>query len=357
MYKIAKITITPVLTMILAELDAFKHEWPSLQKTHQLALQQLRYVAGIESIGSSNRIEGNRLTDKEVETIFKHIRMQSFNTRDDQEVAGYARVMTQIYDDYEVIPFTENHIKQLHQMLLEACDKDTAHCGEYKKVSNSVVAFDAQGKQIGVVFDTTSPFDTPEQMRQLVAHTRGLLQDKAHHPLILIAAFIVHFLAIHPFQDGNGRLSRLLTTLLLLQQGYDYTPFSSLESVIEAHKSAYYKALRDTQLTLGSDTPDYRPWLHFFMRSLQKQVLHLKRKIKLLSVPALPCPHRPSLDRLSERILQELQLAESLTTAEIATRLQAKPDTVRKALARLSKTQLITKHGSTKGAFYRCTSE
>src|SRR5208283_1459643 len=170
--------------------------------------------------------------------------------RDEEEVAGYAEAMNTVFESFNEISLTENHIKQLHAMLLKHSSKDTRHRGEYKKFPNHVEAFDKQGKSLGIIFETTSPFDTPQKMKELVEFTIKTLSEKELHPLITIAIFIVHFLAIHPFQDGNGRLSRLLTTLLLLRSGYEYVPYASLEAVIEANKDDYYLSLRKTQITL-----------------------------------------------------------------------------------------------------------
>lgn len=159
---------------------------------------------------------------------------------------------------------TENHIRQLHQTLLRHSTKDERHRGTYKTLSNSVVAKDADGHETGVVFETTTPFDTPGEMEQLVQWASKAIDESAMHPLLIIAVINVVFLAIHPFQDGNGRLSRVLTTLLLLRAGYEYVPYASLESIFEENKDLYYKALRRTQTTLKDDSPDWEPWVGFF---------------------------------------------------------------------------------------------
>ncbi|MCA1804846.1 MAG: Fic family protein, partial [Xanthomonadaceae bacterium] len=223
----------------------------------------LRLIATIESIGSSTRIEGSKLSDRDVERLLSNLEIQSFASRDEQEVAGYAELMDLVFSAWQGIPFTENHIKQLHQILLRFSEKDTWHCGNYKTNPNSVAAFDENGAQIGIVFQTASPFDTPRLTAELVAWVNEARETGQLHPLLVIALCIVVFLEIHPFQDGNGRLSRALTTLLLLQAGYAYVPYSSLESVIEQNKEAYYLALRQTQGTIRSDTPDWQPWLVF----------------------------------------------------------------------------------------------
>ncbi|SFM51146.1 Fic/DOC family protein [Nitrosomonas nitrosa] len=187
-------------------------------------LSALRRVATIESIGSSTRIEGSKLSDREVEQLLSNLEIKSFTTRDEQEVAGYAEVMDLVGSKWQDIPFTENPIKQLHQILLRYSEKDTWHRGNYKINSNSVAAFDETGAQIGIVFQTASPFDTPRLMTELVAWVNQERETARLHPLLIIALCVVVFLKIHPFQDGNGRLSRVLTTLLLLQAGYAYVP-------------------------------------------------------------------------------------------------------------------------------------
>ena len=220
------------------------------------------------------------LSYREVEKLLSRLKVKSFASRDEQEVAGYAQVMDVVFNAWQDIPFNENHIKQLHQILLRHSEKDARHRGQYKTHSNSVAAFDENGTQIGIVFETATPFDTPRLMTELVFWVNGE-REKAHlHPLLIIANFVVVFLEIHPFQDGNGRLSRVLTTLLLIQAGYAYVPYSSLESVIELNKEAYYLALRQTQGTIRMEAPNWQPWLVFFLRSLAEQVRRLEKKVE-----------------------------------------------------------------------------
>jgi len=230
--------ITLELLALISEIDEFKGAWRALGTLAPDRLSALRRVATIESIGSSTRIEGSRLSDREVERLLSNLQIKSFETRDEQEVAGYAAGMELVFQSWTDIALTENHIKQLHRDLLQYSEKDTHHRGEYKTSSNSVAAFDEHGQQIGIVFEPAKPFDTPGLMTEIVAWANHASKTKALHPLLVIALFIVVFLEIHPFQDGNGRLSRILTTLLLLRAGYTYVPYSSLESVIEHSKEA-----------------------------------------------------------------------------------------------------------------------
>ena len=290
MIQSATIQITPEILALVARIDEFKGAWRALGTLAPDRLSALLRVATIESIGSSTRIEGSKLSDREIERLLSKI--QSFATRDEQEVAGYAEVMELVFTSWQDIALTENHIRQLHRDLLKHSAKDARHRGHYKTSTNSVVALDANGTQIGVVFETATPFDTPRLMAELVAWFRGERDTGRLHPLLLIGLFVVVFLEIHPFQDGNGRLSRALTTLLLMQAGYAYVPYSSLESVIEQNKEAYYLALRQTQGSIRTKVPNWQPWLEFFLRALGEQVGRLNKKVErekrvLATLPAL----------------------------------------------------------------------
>jgi Fic family protein len=280
MIQAASLQITPEVLALIAGIDEFKGAWRALGTLAPDRLSALRRVATIESIGSSTRIEGSKLTDREVERLLSNLQIKSFATRDEQEVGGYAEVMELVFASWQEIKLTENHIKQLHRDLLVYSEKDARHRGGYKTSTNSVVAFDETGKQLGVVFETATPFDTPRLMNELVTWFVEERNAGRLHPLLLIGIWVVVFLEIHPFQDGNGRLSRVLTTLLLLQSGYAYVPYSSLESVIEQSKEAYYLALRQTQGTIRTDSPNWQPWLLFFLRVLAEQVKRLNRKIE-----------------------------------------------------------------------------
>mgnify|MGYP001555661486 FL=1 len=240
MINAQNIQITPQLLSLIAEIDEFKGAWRALGQLAPEQLQSLKRVATIESIGSSTRIEGSKLSDRQVEALLSNLQIKKFDTRDEQEVAGYAEVMNTIFQHYTEISLTEIYIKQFHRDLLQYSEKDSWHRREYKRNNNHVEAFDADGKSLGIVFETASPFDTPFRMAELVEWTREAMEKKILHPLLIISVFIVEFLAIHPFQDGNGRLSRILTTWLLLSAGYAYVPYTSLEAVIENSKEGYY---------------------------------------------------------------------------------------------------------------------
>ena len=315
MFHTYSLRITPTMLAIVAEIDEFKGAWRALGTLAPERLSALRHVATIESIGSSTRIEGSRLSDQDVQRLLSNLEITSFETRDEQEVAGYAEVMEMIFTSWREIAVTENHIKQLHRDLLRHSDKDMRHRGAYKTTSNSVAAFDGDGAQIGIVFETATPFDTPRLMTELVDWFNATTADKSLHPLLGIGLFVVVFLEIHPFQDGNGRLSRILTTLLLLRAGYAYVPFSSLESVIEQSKEAYYLGLRQTQGTIRSDVPDWEPWLMFFLKALQRQMQRLRQKVERerLMMGALPELSAQLIDLVRDQGRLTIGEAEKLT--------------------------------------------
>lgn len=347
MIRIETLTITPKLLNLIAEVDEFKGAWQALGTLAPERLQALKHVATIESIASSTRIEGSQLSDQEVRHLLSNLDVRRFNTRDEQEVAGYADVMEMLFASWNDIPFSENHIKQLHRDLLQYSEKDHRHRGEYKRFANNVAAFDAEGQQIGVVFKTATPFDTPQLMRELITWTNETLSSRELHPLIVVGVFVVVFLEIHPFQDGNGRLSRVLTTLLLLRAGYSYVPYSSLESVIEQSKEGYYLALRQTQGTIRTTSPDWQPWLAFFMKALQQQMNRLKIKVERekLLLGKLPVLSLEILDVLKER--GRLTLGEAVILTE------ANRNTLKLHFKGLVEQKLIELEGKGRGAFYR----
>jgi Fic family protein len=338
--------ITPEILSLIAELDEFKGAWRALGTLAPERLSALRRVATIESIGSSTRIEGSKLSDQEVARLLNNTEIKKFDTRDEQEVAGYAEVMSTVFSHADAIDLTENHIKQLHRDLLAYSAKDERHRGNYKTSPNHVSAFDADGKEVGIVFETATPFDTPRLMTELVEWTRDALGQKELHPLLIIAVFTVVFLAIHPFQDGNGRLSRVLTTLLLLRSGYAYVPYSSLESVIEQSKEGYYLALRKTQGTIRADAPDWQPWVRYFLQALQRQKQRLEAKIEREQILVAKLPE------LSVRILELATEHGRLSVGQIVDITGANRNTVKKHLQSLVANQHLSQHGKGKGTWY-----
>jgi Fic family protein len=341
-----KFKILPQYIKLVSVIDEFKGKWQALSRLAPDRLGLLKRVATIESVGSSTRIEGAKLTDSEVEKLLSGLSTTSFRSRDEEEVAGYAEAMELIFESYEKIQSDENHIKQLHQVLLKHSSKDARHSGKYKKLPNHLEAFAADGRSLGIFFETASPFDTPFKMAELLEWFNREWGKGELHPLLLIAIFLVHFLAIHPFQDGNGRLSRLFTTLMLLKSGYSYVPYASLERIIEDNKDQYYLALRRAQSTLYKDNGKLHEWILFFLESLKKQDAVLGSKIETEKVLA-------QLPPLSQEIVQIIQQHGKVTVRDALKITGANRNTIKVHIAELVRRGRLKMVGRGKGAWYK----
>lgn len=346
---LSRVDLTSAMLRMVAEVDSARSVWVASAKLEPERLKALRRVATIESIGSSTRIEGSRLTDDQVAELLGQLSMDSFADRDSQEVAGYAHAMDLVFDAWAAMPPTEGIVKQLHRDLLQYSSKDERHRGSWKKHPNTVEAFAPDGRSIGVVFETATPFETARRMEALLSELANELDRREHHPLIIIGCFVVEFLAIHPFQDGNGRLSRILTTLLLLRAGYAYVPYASLESIIERSNDRYYGALRATQKNLLAGEPDYGPWLEFFLASLQRQVLHLQSLIERAERDALgSMPLEPALQSIVELVVQH----QGLSMGQLVALTSEARSLVRSRVKRLVSGGHLVLHGRGRGAWY-----
>lgn len=255
----------------LANIDAIKTAFKITGKLPSQTINRLTQTVIVTSTGASNRIEGNRLTDGEVEALYRNLRIRKFRTRDEQEVAGYLEVLELILGSYTDMKLSEALILQLHRDMLKYSDKDERQRGSYKFGSNRVEAKDQSGNVLAVIFDPTPPHLTPKEMRELIGWLDWADVNSFKHPLIRIGNFIFEYLAIHPFQDGNGRTSRLLTNLLLLQQSYSFTALVSHEKLIEERKADYYLALNRAQSSWKSGSEDIYPWMIYFLEIVKAQ--------------------------------------------------------------------------------------
>lgn len=268
------------LWALINHIDHLKGQWIGGARFNPQALGRLKRSVLVTSTGASTRIEGSKLSDEEVERLMRGLSVQTFADRDRQEVRGYYELLQNVFDAWKHIPFSESTVRHFHSELLKYADKDELHRGEYKKKENQVHMVDDAGQSIGILFDTTPAWRTPKEMQELVEWTRLALDEKEFHPLLVIGNFLVEFLNMHPFEDGNGRLSRVLTNLLLLKAGYEYMPYVSHEKLVEDNKAEYYLALRRSQKTLRGKKEDITPWLEFFFSVLLTQA---RAAIDLLS--------------------------------------------------------------------------
>jgi Fic family protein len=322
------LVLTSDLLRLVGEIDEFKGAWKAFGNLAPDRLATLRHVTTVESVGASTRIEGAKLTDREIDILLSNLDLGSFRTRDEQEVAGYAEATKLVFDSWSEVPLSENHVKQLHGILLKYSPRDERHRGEYKKLANNVEAFDQHGRSVGVIFETATPFDTPRLMEELVSWTAREMAGNKHHPLLVIAGFIVRFLAIHPFQDGNGRLARVLTNLALLRAGYSYVPYSSLERVVEESREQYYRALRSAQGTLDKDESRLVDWVRYFLLCLQDQKNSLAEKVKRERLMT-------SLSAIDEQLLQIARQHGRVTLASALTLTNSNRNTLKLHLRQL----------------------
>lgn len=330
----------------IAFIDSFKGKWTGLEVKESIYLKELKQIATIESIGSSTRIEGSTLTDREVKQLIDSVKITSFKTRDEQEVFGYYDVLNLILDSYDSIEIKENHIHHLHKSLLQVSSKDENHRGRYKKLSNKVVA-NYPGSKLKIIFNTTEPFLVKGEMENLIFWTNENIQKEELHPLIIIAVFVYEFLSIHPYQDGNGRLSRLLTTLLLLRQGYDFMKYASMEIEIEKRKKEYYKALMSGQKDRGTKEEIINEWILFFLGMLEASINKLEDRYAKIK------NKKSYLNDRQKEVLQFIQNNEPVKISDITSALKVyTPYTLRKDMKYLTEEGVIKKLGKARATIY-----
>lgn len=256
---------------IIAQIEQLKGRWIQGTNLSPQFLNRLKRSVLVTSTGASTRIEGSNLPDEAVDNLMRGIAIEKFTDREKEEVRGYFELLQNVFNSWEDLGFTEGSIKHLHKELLKYVEKDNLHRGNYKSKENQIRMVDPQGRDMGIIFDTTRAYLTPKEMNELVDWTKKALIEKKYHPLLIVGNFIVEFLNIHPFEDGNGRLSRILTNLLLLKEGYLYMPYVSHEKLVEDNKPDYYMALRTSQKTFRTKSEDLTPWLNFFLSILLSQ--------------------------------------------------------------------------------------
>ena len=331
---------------LIAKIDELKGRWVGGTGLSPQILGRLKRSVLMTSSGASTRIEGARLSDEDVEKLMGGMSLNSFADRDKQEVRGYYELLQNVFDAWKSLRFSENTMKSLHNELLKYVEKDARHKGEYKKGENNVVMTDADGNVVSVVFETTRAYLAPKEMQELTEWTAQAFKEKKYHPLLIISNFIIEFLKIHPFQDGNGRLSRVLTNFLLLKEGYAYTPYVSHEKLIEDNKSEYYLALRRSQKTFNGKGDDITAWLDFFLVVLLRQAENAR---DLLS------------DQNIEKILSLKQLAvwryieslDEVAPGDIAKQTDIARPTVNQALEKLLQLKRIERIGLGRSTRYR----
>jgi len=330
----------------ITKIDELKGQWVAGAQLSPQVLNRLKRSVLITSSGASTRIEGAKLSDEDVEKLMRGIDIQKFTDRDKQEVKGYYELLENVFYSWKNLRLNESTIKHFHKELLKYVEKDKTHRGEYKKRENQVQMINAIGESVGILFDTTPAYLTPKEMQELVEWTQRAITEKKYHPLLIVSSFLVEFLKIHPFQDGNGRLSRILTNLFLLKYGYLYMPYASHEKFIEDHKPEYYLALRKSQKTFLSVQENIMPWLDFFLTIFLKQSemainLFSQKNIELL------------LTEKQFAVWDYIQETNRATPREISEKTKVAYPTVRQAIDKLMRLKKIERVGQGRSTSYR----
>jgi Fic family protein len=328
----------------VAAIDELKGRWIGGQAIHPYQLAQLKKSVLVTSTGASTRIEGATLGDAEIERLIRRAAPGKGEGRDEQDVRGYFELLSRVFENFDSIPFSESTILTLHGEMLKRVEKDAAHRGKYKTTENYVTAFE-DGKEVAVILKTTPPFLVRKEIESLVDWTKERLENKDVHPLAIVGNFVAEFLKIHPFQDGNGRLSRVLTNLLLLKTGYAFVPYVSHERIIERRRDDYYIALRRSQTTFGTDEENLAPWLEFFLAVVREQAekaVGLMEKTRVEEV----------LTGKQLEVLNTVLRGKGVSAGEIARKTGIARPTVNQALEKLLGLKKIKKVGMGRGTAY-----
>lgn len=342
-----RILLTQEILRKISRIEELKGLWRGSAKLSPHVLKQLKASVIITSTGASTRIEGARMSDEQVSRLIRGLKSRPPKGRDAEEVAGYADLLGRIFYNYKTLKLTEGLILQFHEILLHFSTKDYGQKGKYKSTDNIVVARGRNGEEV-VLFRPTPPYLVKKEINDVLVWTNDALRKKELHPIFVIANFIFEFLAIHPFHDGNGRLSRALTNLLLLQSGYSYVPYVSLEEIIEDRRETYYLSLRGAQRHHKTDREDITTWALFLLDALITQAEAARNLIER---------HEPE-QFLSERQLEVLRLFDDrniLAPKDIMNLLkgQTPMSTIKQAIGRLVKLDLIKRIGLGRATRYR----
>ncbi len=330
----------------ITQIEELKGRWTAGTNLSPQYLSRLKRSVLVTSTGASTRIEGSSLSDEDVEKLMRGIAIEKFADRDEQEVKGYFELLQNVFDAWDSLKLSESTIKHFHQEMLKYVQKDIPHRGKYKSRENQVRMIDAQGRDVGILFDTTRAYLTPKGMAELVDWTKESLQAKTYHPLLILGNFIVEFLHIHPFEDGNGRLSRILTNLLLLKEGYGYMPYVSHEKLIEDKKPEYYMALRSSQKTFRTKAENLTPWLDFFLGIVLQQSQIALNLITQEKVESILSPKQLA-------VWEYLQSTETASPNEIAEHAHVARPTVNQAVNKLLNMRKVERIGEGSSIRYR----
>ena len=335
-----KALLTPDIVAMLTSIHEHKGKQDLYIEVHADALTTLMDIAKIQSTGASNRIEGIHTTDKRLEELVRD--KSAPRNRSEQEIAGYRDVLATIHESFDYIDPRPNIILQFHKQLYSFAQSSIG--GSYKNADNYITETDAEGNQ-KTRFTPVPAYLTADAMERLCTAFIAALEKNEHDALLLIPMFILDFLCIHPFNDGNGRMSRLLTLLLLYRAGYIVGKYISMEKWIENSKDTYYDALQDSSVGWHDNESDYAPFMRYYLGILHKAYSEFEERVEYLSQKGLSKP-----DRIRAVIDRKIG---KITKSEI---LEACPDiskvTVERTLAAMLKEGVIVKIAAGRSTAY-----
>lgn len=335
-----KLNIDWKLINLISEIDRFDANWTAIERKENQSLKELKSIATVRSVGASNRIEGNKMSNEEVDVLLQEMDITKLTDRDSQEVVGYFEILDLISESYENINLTESHIKSLHNGLMKYSAKDQWHKGHFKLHSNTVEASFPDGTRQNIFQTTEAGFATEDAIMQLLDWYNS---ETEVHPIIKLASFVYDFLSVHPFQDGNGRLSRLISTLLLLKNGYKWIQYVSFEHEIENRKNEYYQVLRSCQAQRPNE--DITVWIQFFLSCLSNIQTQLMAKLQKSGVETQLSPKEKSIFTI-------IQNRPNIQSGKIAEKLGIPAPTVKRILSELIEKSLIEKQGKGRSVSY-----
>ena len=312
----------------------------SYETNYRDTLDRLVEIAKVQSTNASNRIEGIYTTNERLNKIMKN-KIQPRN-RIEKEISGYRDVLKLIHERYDYIPITSNAILELHKRLFSYTDSTWG--GQFKDSDNKIVTQYADGRQ-EIRFNPPSAFITPQLIRELCDAYNLALQAGEISPLILSGAFIFDFVSIHPFRDGNGRMSRLLMLLTMYKAGFDVGKYISIEKSIEDTKPDYYRVLKESSVGWIDNNNDYLPFLDYFLSIVLKDYREFNERLSLVNQTDLP------VDKLILKMLR--QALQPLSIKEINNLIpQYSEVTIRRALRKLQEGNKVNKIGKARATKY-----
>lgn len=321
----------------LSQIHEFKGKQAFYMQQRPMEMERLVELAKVQSTEASNSIEGIRTTETRLRQLMEERTVP--RNRDEKEIAGYRDALNIVHENFEYIPLTPNYILQLHKILLS--HTDSGFGGSFKNVQNYISATDESGRRF-TLFTPVAPYETPEAMQEICDEYNRAIGEGKVDPLLIIPVFIHDFLCIHPFLDGNGRMSRLLTTLLLYRAGYEVGKYISLEAKIAKNKDAYYAALEDAQAGWHEQQDDPTPFIRYLLSTIVAAYRDFDERIRIISPSSLETVTLAIENKLGKFTKRELlELCPTLSAS-----------TVERHLKKLTAEGYLSKHGAGKNTFY-----